>query len=201
MPMIEVRGVFAVGLLTVGCGNSTVTSDVMDAAFADNASPAADGADHATMEAATDVDASGVDSSAGSDGADAAGSSSDSAEASSDSGGSSDAAADASGTPCGAQTCTSSQLCVYARGGGPASCSPTNDAGACPNGSTYMATCTNLGNQPGCVNDVESPISCVDTPASCGATPSCACLPSTVCPVGTGTCQMVAGSSITCANQ
>ncbi|HEV3190726.1 MAG TPA: hypothetical protein VGY54_09540 [Polyangiaceae bacterium] len=108
------------------------------------------------------------------------------------------------GFACGTNICTAAQACVYSSGGGPpANCSPTNDAGQCPTGFSYMLTCPNLGNGPGCNAPISTPapMGCLDLPASCGVTPTCGCFPSTACPVGTGSCQMVTAHALTCGAQ
>jgi len=100
--------------------------------------------------------------------------------------------------PCGASTCSGGQVCVYV-GGGPANCSPTDDAGGCGAGFSYMAACPNLANRPGCANSSPRPVSCVTLPAACRTAPTCACVPSTACPTGT-TCDSVSTSTLVCGS-
>jgi hypothetical protein len=107
---------------------------------------------------------------------------------------------------CGSQTCSAGQLCVYlSLGGPPANCMLTDDAGLCPSGSTYVATCPNLGNRPGCVTNTHpQPLSCVDIPSSCDASLQCACFPPGVCAdagAGAAVCALVDRQSLTCATQ
>lgn len=108
-------------------------------------------------------------------------------------------AADGGAVACGATVCSGSQACVYVAGG-PADCTPTDDAGNCAAGLTYMGTCPNLSNEPGCANTTLQAVSCVTLPASCGAAPSCACLPANACPAGT-TCASVGPDSLVCGAQ
>jgi len=107
------------------------------------------------------------------------------------------------GFACGTQACTAAQACVYSYGGTPANCSPTNDAGGCPVGFTYSTSCPNLANRPGCNAAARppAPVGCIDIPASCGVTPTCACLPATACPGGTDSCQSATAHSIICGGQ
>lgn len=113
-----------------------------------------------------------------------------------------DGTSDDAGFACGTQTCTAAQLCAYSYGGGgPANCSPTNDAGGCPIGFTYAPSCPNLANRPGCNAPLPppAPVGCIDIPTSCGVAPTCACFPVTACPAGTGSCQGVTARSLLCA--
>jgi hypothetical protein len=107
------------------------------------------------------------------------------------------------GFACGAETCTAAQACVYSYGGTPANCSPTNDAGGCPVGFMYSASCPNLANRPGCnaPTPPPTPVGCIGIPASCGVTPTCACFPTTACPGGSHSCQSVTAHSVICGGQ
>lgn len=117
-----------------------------------------------------------------------------------DSGASKEANGDAS-FACGAQRCVSGQLCLSAlSGGGPAECSPINDAGACPSDYEYVPSCPNLSSQPGCepVPTTQAD-SCVSIPSGCGPTPTCGCIPQGTCPSFASQCLSVTAQWITCA--
>jgi hypothetical protein len=107
-----------------------------------------------------------------------------------------DASTDASaGVSCGSTVCPVGQACMQAAGG-PANCSPLGDAGGCPTGFSYRATCPNLANHPGCLNSAPRPLGCVTLPASCTM---CSCVPSSTCPMGS-TCASVAPGSLLCGS-
>ena len=131
--------------LTCGCGDST-TAPAHEGA---DAQPTLDGT--AGADAEIGADASGRDASAGSDDArvpDAPSTDAPSTDSPADAPPGDAGLAD-DGPACGDAACAGGQLCVYV-GGGPAQCSPLEDGGACHHGLVYMATCPNLGNQPGC---------------------------------------------------
>jgi len=81
------------------------------------------------------------------------------------------------GIACGTTTCGPSQLCLIECSpcGAAPVCEPAGsaDAGACPAG---FVACTTAQNQPGCERDCRPPPPrCIDIPAGCGPTPTCAC--------------------------
>ena len=104
---------------------------------------------------------------------------------------------------CGARACTGSELCVHPScGGAPPFCDPLPDGGTCPSGWTYRALCNSGQVQgPGCEPPPCTPPAayCLTRPASCGATPTCACLPADVCNGG-GSCGAVGGSDVVCVS-
>jgi hypothetical protein len=110
----------------------------------------------------------------------------------------SDAPAQQAGGPCGQGRCAANQLCVTPScgGGTPPNCILVPDSGVCPTGTAYSSMCTLLGTLrqgPGCLPPPCTPAGpfCVDIPASCGAKPTCACLPSTICGSNGGQCGAV----------
>jgi hypothetical protein len=111
------------------------------------------------------------------------------------------APADGGGLACGSITCGSGQLCIQPScGGGVSSCTPTDDAGSCPAGWSYTATCTIGGIRPGpgCTPPActSPPGFCIDIPSACGTHPSCTCLPFDVCGSGGGQCGTVYVSGV-----
>jgi hypothetical protein len=102
---------------------------------------------------------------------------------------------------CGSRACTSSELCVHPSCGGAAPlCMPVPDGGQCPTGWTYKQVCnTTPAPGPGCEAPPCTPPAafCVTRPASCGATPTCSCLPINVCN-GSGACGLVSGGDVLC---
>jgi len=103
---------------------------------------------------------------------------------------------------CGARPCTSSELCVHPSCGGVApACTPVPDGGQCPSGYTFQQSCplTSGTVGPGCQVPPCTPPSpyCLTTPAACGATPTCSCLPSDVCHSG-GACGVISKSDVLC---
>jgi hypothetical protein len=102
---------------------------------------------------------------------------------------------------CGARACTSSELCVHPSCGGTAPiCNPLPDGGQCPTGWTFRNICnTSPTPGPGCEAPPCTPPApfCLTRPASCGATPTCACLPANVCN-GSGACGFVSGGDVGC---
>ena len=98
------------------------------------------------------------------------------------------------GHACGSLTCRADQVCVHPScgGGTPPMCYSTpDDAGQCPQGSTYQPHCP-PSFAPGCLPPPcsPSPPFCADIPAACGGHPSCVCLPPDVCNGG-GACGLV----------
>jgi hypothetical protein len=98
------------------------------------------------------------------------------------------------GHACGSSTCRANQVCVHPSCGGgtaPMCFVAPNDAGQCPQGSTYQPHCAPTFG-PGCLPApcVPAPPFCADIPASCGGHPSCVCLPPNVCNGG-GSCGLV----------
>jgi hypothetical protein len=95
---------------------------------------------------------------------------------------------------CGARACTSSELCVHPScGGAPPQCTALPDGGQCPTGWTYRAVCSTIPVPgPGCEEPPCTPPSpyCFTRPSSCGATPTCSCLPANVCQGG-GACGFI----------
>jgi hypothetical protein len=90
---------------------------------------------------------------------------------------------DDGGLPCGDATCAANQICVQDYcGGGPVQCVAVGDAGTCPAGWQFRASCPATG-ASGC-----DPPPCSDPP------PRCADLPS-ACPGGL-TCICLSGSSV-----
>ena len=88
--------------------------------------------------------------------------------------------------PCGTTVCTSSELCVRGSCAFILGTKPCNlslpDGGQCPSGSTYILFCPNITG-PGCYQSActtPDPY-CLPIPTSCGATPTCSCLPTDVC--------------------
>jgi hypothetical protein len=105
------------------------------------------------------------------------------------------------GAACGARACTSSELCVHPSCGGAApACLPAPDSGQCPAGYT-LRICPLIGGGtgPGCEPPPCQPPDpyCLTPPASCGAMPTCPCLPSDVCHGG-GACGIVSKSEVLC---
>jgi hypothetical protein len=106
------------------------------------------------------------------------------------------------GGVCGAVWCTGDQLCVTPScGGAPPQCIgvPT---GGCPSGWTLVGRCPDPGlDVPGCMAPVCTPPPpfCTDIPVACDGTPSCSCLPATICGGGGG-CGSVAGNQVSCAS-
>jgi hypothetical protein len=80
---------------------------------------------------------------------------------------------------CGAQTCSDLQVCVYPVAGGVAVCE-SNDAATCPSGWTPCSAAGSTGTVTGCTPPSPPPY-CLNIPAACGGTPTCACLGSNVC--------------------
>jgi hypothetical protein len=109
---------------------------------------------------------------------------------------------------CGTSSCTSGQICVHPSCGGgvPPQCVPlVVDGGQCAIGWTYQTRCPiGSGTVPGCVPPpcTPPPQLCAPLPSACAGTPSCTCLPSTVCmPNGAttgGQCQFVNGQIVMC---
>lgn len=104
---------------------------------------------------------------------------------------------------CGARACTSSELCVHPSCGGTApQCNPLPDAGQCPTGWTYRAFCNTAPTPgPGCEAPPCTPPSpyCITRPASCGTTPTCSCLPASVCQGG-GACGLISQGEVLCVS-
>jgi hypothetical protein len=102
---------------------------------------------------------------------------------------------------CGSRACTSSELCVRPSCGGTAPrCNPLPDGGPCPTGWTYRAFCNNSPTPgPGCEEPPCTPPApfCITRPASCGATITCACLPTNVCQSGGG-CGLISNGEVIC---
>ena len=102
---------------------------------------------------------------------------------------------------CGDRACTSSEICVHPSCGGTAPrCNPVPDGGQCPMGWTYKAFCnTSPTPGPGCEEPPCTPPAafCTTRPASCGATVTCACLPSNVCQTGGG-CGLISNGQVIC---
>ena len=90
-----------------------------------------------------------------------------------DAGARADGDAGAGSFECGAQSCTSTQVCVQ------------------------WFPCGGPGPSTGCSNP---PPSCVDAPQGCASETSCTCFGAAVC-VTPGTCNTVSGRNVTCANQ
>jgi hypothetical protein len=94
-------------------------------------------------------------------------------------------------TPCGVETCTSDELCLKRPLCPDAPiCGAVPDSGLCPRGTSYGPCGAPLGIMQGCVADCPS---CVARPASCGATPTCSCIPVQLC-----SCNSVSGQVINC---
>lgn len=84
--------------------------------------------------------------------------------------------------PCGALTCTGTDLCLETAGcGGPLNClMQTPDAGACPPGWHDNRFCAS-----GCERDCAPPsFQCVPRPAACTGDLDCTCLGPSFCPFG-----------------
>jgi hypothetical protein len=98
-------------------------------------------------------------------------------------------ACNGTGFACGTMTCGTSQLCVRpCCGGAPPQCQPF-DGGTCPAGAT---PCQGPGGAGCAISCTPPPPYCIDTPASCGATPTCSCIPSTAC------CGVISGHDVAC---
>jgi hypothetical protein len=106
-------------------------------------------------------------------------------------------------TQCGEGICTSGQLCVHPSCGGTApQCNPLPDGGQCPTGWTYRAICNTAPTPgPGCEAPPCIPPApyCLTRPASCGATPTCSCLPANVC-MGSGACGIATSAEVLCVS-
>src|SRR4029077_14508263 len=104
---------------------------------------------------------------------------------------------------CGARACTSSEICVHPSCGGTApQCTAVPDGGQCPQGWTYRAVCNMLpAPGPGCEAPPCTPPDayCLTRPASCGATPTCSCLPNDVCHGG-GACGFADSTEVLCVS-
>jgi hypothetical protein len=104
---------------------------------------------------------------------------------------------------CGARACTNGELCVHPScGGAPPQCITLPDGGQCPNGWTYRAVCNRPpAPGPGCEEPPCTPPSpyCLTRPASCGATPTCSCVPANVCQGG-GACGFISNGEVLCVS-
>ena len=122
------------------------------------------------------------------------------ADASPDAGTDAPSAEDALG--CGSQTCAADQICVVEYcGGGPVQCAAPGDGGHCPDGWMYQsASCPASGESAGCfpLPCVSPPPQCADRPSACGASLSCACIPSSVC--DGISCATASGRTVVCGN-
>jgi hypothetical protein len=109
------------------------------------------------------------------------------------------------GTPCGSGApCSTGQICVRPScGGGVAVCEKLPDGGQCPSGWTYTGNCA-TGVGPGCIPPpcTPPPPFCADLPAACSGTPSCVCIPTSLCQEngGTGGCQFVTSTELMCGS-
>lgn len=107
------------------------------------------------------------------------------------------------GHDCGAHVCTSSEICVRPScGGAPPQCTQLPDGGQCSSGWTYRPMCNNGPTPgPGCEAPPCMPPApyCITRPASCGATPTCACFPTNVCQGGSA-CGIISGGEVLCAS-
>ena len=107
------------------------------------------------------------------------------------------------GHGCGAHVCTSSEICVRPScGGAPPQCTQLPDGGQCSSGWTYRPVCNNGPTPgPGCEAPPCVPPApfCITRPASCGATPTCACFPTNVCQSG-GACGLISDGEVLCAS-
>jgi len=103
---------------------------------------------------------------------------------------------DSGAIPCGAITCTGTDLCVEILGcGGPLNCMGEIDAGVCPSGSTYNTNCLSVTGRA-CAPDCPPPsYICAPRPAACTGTPDCNCLAS-FCRIGS--CLGVQGRLVEC---
>jgi len=83
--------------------------------------------------------------------------------------------------PCGALTCTGTDLCLETAGcGGPLNCLQATDAGACPPGWHDNRFCAS-----GCERDCAPPsFQCVPRPAACTGEVDCSCLGPSFCQFG-----------------
>lgn len=116
-----------------------------------------------------------------------------------------DARPGADALACGGQTCGEGQICVYEFcGGGPVSCLPVGDGGACSDGWTYQDFgCPGTGISgaagPGCFPPpcTSPPPRCADRPSGCGPTLTCFCIPPSTC--DGISCAMTSGRTVTCA--
>jgi len=110
---------------------------------------------------------------------------------------------------CGGSMCTSSEICVHPSCGGAApQCDPlTVDGGQCPSGWTYEPQCPpGGGTVPGCVPPPCTPPApfCATVPSGCAGTPTCACLPQSICMpdagVSGGQCFIANSAGVTCGS-
>jgi len=109
---------------------------------------------------------------------------------------------DAGPVSCGAETCSSTEVCVhpaYNFCGPQPPCVPELDGGECPAGTTRMQYCGG-SSSGGCVAIPKpGPPHCSAMPSACGANPSCVCLPKDVCgPSGVDVCSSVEGRDVSC---
>ena len=102
--------------------------------------------------------------------------------------------------PCGAITCTGTDLCVETVAcGGPLNCMETTDAGACPPPTHLDQRCRSATGREGCVPDCPPPsFACVPRPATCTGALDCSCLGGSFC--GFGSCLGVQGRQAECGN-
>jgi hypothetical protein len=121
-------------------------------------------------------------------------------------GGNSDGgAAGQAGISCGSTSpCTNGQICVHPScGGGVAVCEKLPAGGQCPSDWTYTGNCA-TGVGPGCIPPPCTPPApfCAEVPAVCSGTPSCGCVPASLCQQngGTGSCQFANSTEIMCGS-
>ena len=99
-------------------------------------------------------------------------------------------ACNSAGGACGTMTCGASQLCIRPCCGGTAPECVPNDGGGCPTGAMV---CLRPGGGVGCATPCTPPPPyCIDTPASCGSTPTCTCIAGTAC------CTLISGRDVQC---
>jgi hypothetical protein len=184
--LLKVKNVIVVlGLAIVasggGCGSSRASGPDGAAGASGSGGGAGDGAGGSGGAAGT------------SDGSAGAGGGSD--------GGARDAAGGADGgIACGDLTCSTGQVCVHQHCGNVAAvCLPVPDGGQCPAGFGQVASC-GPATGPGCTPPpcVEPAPRCTNVPASCGGTPTCACLPVTIC--NASNCFSVHDDQVNCAS-
>ena len=114
-------------------------------------------------------------------------------------------AAGQGGTACGTGApCTGGQVCVHPScGGGVAICERLPDGGQCASGWTYTANCA-TGVGPGCIPPPCTPPApfCADVPAACSGTPTCGCLPTSLCQQngGSGGCEFANSTEVMCGS-